>query len=370
MGGMSFGYDPGIGVLSSACSFNNTVVPHVLARYEFWLFLFLHLLVYVVYNLGYMATAADEHGVAFMDWNDVKVITAITTFFEVFYSNQCYSRYIHLYKESRDIFAALHDLSFQLCLHLGRDAPKHMWLATRYALLSVFLFFEDQYRENDDASWEDLIARGFATHSEKHFLDRLAKEQRYTVLMFWSSDVARIGLKEAKCPSNTLKSVAKSLETLRSKQQEVADTISLPIPFQYFHMLNVMVCMNVLSWAYIMGVTPSLFGPFVFFCAALIFIGMMELGSQLSNPFGQDEVDFPVAAWLNEYASLVGFLLTSHSRPADKEWRNSLKSAKFDWRADDNGYSDDEEEQRLGGNGQQWRRGLQRFSPGSARRIL
>merc|ERR1719382_2384551 len=47
-----------------------------------------------------------------------------------------------------------------------------------------------------------------------------------------------------------------------------------------------------------MGITESLFSPVGFFFAELIFCGMMELAGQMTDPFGKDEVDFPLNTWL------------------------------------------------------------------------
>merc|ERR1712076_130887 len=62
-----------------------------------------------------------------------------------------------------------------------------------------------------------------------------------------------------------------------------------------------MVTMNLCLWAFQMGRSTSIFAPFIYFMSELIFIGMVELASQLSDPFGQDEVDFPINDWLSSY---------------------------------------------------------------------
>merc|ERR1719469_1092892 len=54
-----------------------------------------------------------------------------------------------------------------------------------------------------------------------------------------------------------------------------------------------------------MGCSDSVFAPVVFFFASLIFIGMMELSTELGDPFGADEVDFPVERWLQECVELL-----------------------------------------------------------------
>lgn len=84
-------------------------------------------------------------------------------------------------------------------------------------------------------------------------------------------------------------------------QKSVLDVVRMPVPFQYFHLLNMMVCVNVSFWAYAMAMTKSLLAPVCFFFAALIFIGMLELAKLFSDPFGDDEVDFPVHIWLQKF---------------------------------------------------------------------
>merc|ERR1719230_113639 len=102
--------------------------------------------------------------------------------------------------------------------------------------------------------------------------------------------------------------IDKLVET-RDLQQEVADTMHMPIPFQYFHLLNVMIIVNLLLWAYGMGLTDSVFAPVTYFFAALIFMGMMELANQLSDPFGTDGTDFPTSLWLSETLRRINVII-------------------------------------------------------------
>merc|ERR1711879_953924 len=71
---------------------------------------------------------------------------------------------------------------------------------------------------------------------------------------------------------------------------------------------------------YALGVTTSVFGPIVYFFAELIFIGMMELANQISNPFGSDEVDFPVDDWLAEMMASAALLVECDYSPVIDAW--------------------------------------------------
>merc|ERR1712232_1019847 len=81
---------------------------------------------------------------------------------------------------------------------------------------------------------------------------------------------------------------------------EVGDVIRLPIPFQYFHLLNLMIVINLILWAYAVGITVSTLSAFAYFVATLTFMGMMELAKVLSNPFGDDDTDFPLNKWVSQ----------------------------------------------------------------------
>merc|ERR1740121_2498153 len=70
-----------------------------------------------------------------------------------------------------------------------------------------------------------------------------------------------------------------------------------------------MVSMNCLLWAYYMGVTDSYFAPFCYLFAIIIFMGMIDLAAQLSDPFGCDLTDFPMNDWVAEFLDSISGLM-------------------------------------------------------------
>jgi len=115
--------------------------------------------------------------------------------------------------------------------------------------------------------------------------------------------VTILGLKASKSPNNVHLVVTNLLMQVNGNMCEIQDLLKLPVPFQYFHLLAVMVSVNMLIWAYGMGLTDSVLVPIVYVFLVLIFVGMMVLASQLSDPFGEDEVDFPIKAWVDKFVS-------------------------------------------------------------------
>jgi predicted membrane chloride channel (bestrophin family) len=233
----------------------------------------------------------------------MKVISAITTFFEVFYTNQTFTRYLHLYSTTRKLLGLISEFCFEATLHIKSSAQQHARLGARFFLCGVVLFFLELKNDKSEEEWENLKAQGLIKEDELAYLEEtFHKQQRSLVMLHWAAKVIREGHKIAvenkKAPANALKTMVDKLVGARTCMQEVVDTLCLPIPFQYFHLLNVMIVVNLVLWAYGMGVTDSCFAPIVYFFAALIFMGMMELASQLSDPFGDDDTDFPITKWI------------------------------------------------------------------------
>lgn len=326
---MTYAYDPQASYLITALRFSHTVVPSVLRRPTFWLFFVLHLGVQAAYRLGYLKGAHIDNALLSISWNIIHVISGMTTFFEVFYTNLCFTRYMSLYHQTRGILGHLSTFIFDMRIHAGDKEQKMVRLASRFFLGSVFLFFFEMNGSVSEEEWNALVEYGLIREDERPLLDAYDRQQRSLVLMHWSGRVARETITSAKAPTNVLKGLIDRLLEVRQLELNINDTMNLPMPFQYFHLLNLMVVLNLALWAYAMGVTDSIFAPFGFFFAELIFCGMMELASQLSDPYGDDEVDFPLKTWLEhalwdcmvllEYEYTIGkdgWTAITHGEPA------------------------------------------------------
>merc|ERR1719247_2122229 len=98
-------YDANVGMLLTAVRYQGTVLPEVFSRLEFWLLLAFHIGVCIAFRTGWLEREDPDFGhdsdIMSIHWTDIKVVTSMTTFFEVFYSNQCFSRYQTLHMLSR-----------------------------------------------------------------------------------------------------------------------------------------------------------------------------------------------------------------------------------------------------------------------------
>mmetsp|Transcript_90032 Transcript_90032/g.197156 ORF Transcript_90032/g.197156 Transcript_90032/m.197156 type:complete len:381 (-) Transcript_90032:164-1306(-) len=301
---MTIPYDNKAGLFWTALRRSHTVAPSVLLSAEFWIFFLLHIVVFIVSHWD-KEWVRTHRWFMQLDWDSVKIVSGITTFFEVFYANQCYSRYIHLYNTTRGMINHVHDLCHYFRVFLGEAAIGHSRLGTRYVIVAMVLHFYEMKGRTSHVDLAELIGMGLLRDSELTVLRATPSGQRSKAVLAWCSYVATKGCTQANTPPQALRRCTDLTLLVNASQQEIVDTLSLPVPFQYFHLLSAMITMNLILWAFIMGMNESFFSPLIYFFSSFIFIGMMELSSQLSDPFGIDEVDFPIDQWMRQCTDMM-----------------------------------------------------------------
>eukprot|EP00747_Dinoflagellata_sp_TGD_P180935 gnl/TRDRNA2_/TRDRNA2_34216_c0_seq1.p1 gnl/TRDRNA2_/TRDRNA2_34216_c0~~gnl/TRDRNA2_/TRDRNA2_34216_c0_seq1.p1 ORF type:complete len:426 (+),score=53.68 gnl/TRDRNA2_/TRDRNA2_34216_c0_seq1:115-1392(+) len=324
-GSISGAYDPGADYFSTAVRMTGTVVPHVLGRWGFWLFFAIHILVGCLYRSGILIGAEHKKTVLYISWSDMAVVSGITTFSVLFYSNHTFDRYMEIYKVTREMLAHLYEFVYWQALLIGPVSKPHMRVATRFFVCSIFLFFFETSGEISEREWNELLRLELLKPDEKEYLDHFTNQQRRTLLLHWSGKLTRSGfILNKRAPANGLSSMLGLLLKARETQQEVLDLLRLPMPFAYFQLLNIMIVVNLLLWAYGMGISDSMFAPFIYFFSALTFMGIMELASQLADPFGNDAVDFDQNGWMAEVLNNSAVVLEYHYVDADENFKKAL----------------------------------------------
>merc|ERR1719247_1438947 len=64
--------------------------------------------------------------------------------------------------------------------------------------------------------------------------------------------------------------------------------------------MNLMLMLNLTLWSYTFAIMESYWAPIIFFFVQLMFQGLRELAVALSDPFGDDETDFPLNEWMTQ----------------------------------------------------------------------
>merc|ERR1719183_1149642 len=100
--------------------------------------------------------------------------------------------------------------------------------------------------------------------------------------------------------SSRLNELEKTYWNIRRCQDDVVELMELPMPFQYFHIMNLMLALNLTLWSYSLALESSYFASVIFMFVQLVFQGIRELSVALSDPYGDDEADFPINEWMTQ----------------------------------------------------------------------
>jgi len=286
------------GPLQTALHISKTVVPVVLARLDFWLFFSLHLVLHVLFKMGYM-----HQKFARMTISDMGMITAATVFFEVFYTGACFQRYMGLYSLVTGYFSNAYNFVFLTRLHFRPKGKSYDRLAAQWLIGAVVLsLFEARMkRPMQAADLQKLLALGLMRQHEMAFLRTINGFHRSMVMLHLAGDFTRTAFVVSEAPAFAIKDCVALLDDMAAIQQEMHDLISFEMPFGYVHLLSVMITLNMLAWSYAIATQQSSVGPVFYFFCCLIFIGMMDLATALADPFGDDPADFPLQKWTHEF---------------------------------------------------------------------
>ena len=112
---------------------------------------------------------------------------------------------------------------------------------------------------------------------------------------------------------------------MRGHCSQIYATLRQPVPFAYFHLLNLMVIINLLLLSYGMtGLANPALTIIVFAIVCVVFIGLRDLAVSMANPFGDDEIDFKFEKFLgSSYTTALAFLCDKH-HPSGTELPNDL----------------------------------------------
>lgn len=350
-------YDSEVSFISILVSWKGTVLPLVLSNGLFWFLTASHGFFCVIWNHDDF----KSHFFQDFDYKLLGVPTSLLVFFIVFYCGQCYNRYFELYEHCVGIAGCTMVWASLVRLHLPANKVLQ-WNAMRYILAAAHVEYYDLTEGISHDEWECIITRRLLSPAES---EEVAKHQGFKpfLLISWAllevqnvvhrahlftstasgtasrgspsrfppSPSPRGGLQPGWSPRNSgddgsgphsfnlfanfawndFQAVAYDLRQHCSK---IYSTLHQPVPFAYFHLLNLMVIVNLLLLAYGMaglGPTPVTVACFTIVC--VVFIGLRDLAVSMANPFGEDEIDFKFETFLAaSYTNAIAHLCDLH----------------------------------------------------------
>lgn len=292
-------YDASAGIICTAFRLKSTVVMQVFGKPEFYFLFVLHSGIAYAFKAGYYDPSLWNLELAM---GLTGITGSLMTFFVVFYNGNVFARYNKLYELTKNMNeSCLYAVSIISREISDKNLVRKL---TRMLLASAFLFFFERTESSDDGNisareWNQLKNLGLLNDEETELLkDHCKKLGRHCsmpsfMLIQWSMRLYRK-------KSARLGELEKTYWMIRRCQDDVVELMELPMPFQYFHIMNLMMMLNLTLWAYSLALEPSYFASIIFMFVQLVFQGIRELSVALSDPYGDDEADFPLDDWMTQ----------------------------------------------------------------------
>lgn len=339
---------------ASACCTGRGVVAQVIKRLEFWLFLLVHIGVSYAWRAGYVQNWA-EMSMSFLHapWHEAGVVTLITVLSELAYLGRCYDIHVRVHDLTRQMVGALTDFAFRARICMQAAGHPQDQVACRFLIVSMTLFLlevrgftrgETRVAEPGETwvtsdDWTRFQEKKLLRADEVAFLRNLTFQQRSHFLLREAGRLTNEGLAKARAPPEAAEDFAGTLLSFRQRQEQALEAARLSVPFAYFHLLSLMVMMNMLFWAFALGMTMSYFSHMFYVLSLVLSLAILELAAGLARPFGDSRENIPAAEWVEEAIENVNALLDYKYAGASGNWKLKLEkesktSVKLDLGAD------------------------------------
>lgn len=305
---MTVDYDPTLGTLKTALILQNTVISEVFHRTEFWGLIIFHCGVRVAMELELFEP--EEYHVT-LPLSLTGVTGSLMTFFVVFYNGNVFNRYNRFYEVTKQMNEECLNVVMMLSREISNVALRRKLV--RMLIASCFLFFFERTQSEDGSfgnvsedEWEAVVRMGLLDEEQERRLKLHCSQLRKNsvpslILLHWS-------MKLYTCDAQKDHELEKAYWEVRKMQDDVVEMLELPMPWQYFHIMNLLVMLNLLLWAYSFALEESYFGSAIFVFVACIFLGIRELCVAMADPYGEDAADFPINEWMNQLYVRVHYL--------------------------------------------------------------
>ena len=130
-------------------------------------------------------------------------------------------------------------------------------------------------------------------------------EMMTLVLLTWCAQSLKVLEAKGELKGPSLGQAHGTVLKLRMGARKIRNLLHLPVPLPYYHTLGMMqnTCFALYSFALLS--LDSFLTPIVLFVVVLVTVGLREVAVALSNPFGRDDVDFPVDRWIVQLRAMA-----------------------------------------------------------------
>jgi len=258
--------------LSVLFKWRGTIMPMVLGRPVIWLLIALHC------GLLYVHRRREDIELPKLPWPVVSVPQALLTFFVVFFSGSCYSRYYALYGKCTGLAGALMCWLGLLRVFFNDASPEQLWNLSRHAIASVYIHYSTLAggassggKLIDETEWSVVMARRMLSAEERRVVHSYEGFKPF-LLQEWALQAVNEYL-ASDAKRSTGAGIAPFMEQALAMRKNCAETVSLlaqPVPFPYFHVINFMLSVNLVLVAYSLTFIDSIMTVPLFFIVCLV----------------------------------------------------------------------------------------------------
>eukprot|EP00933_Yihiella_yeosuensis_P060075 TRINITY_DN6205_c0_g1_i2.p1 TRINITY_DN6205_c0_g1~~TRINITY_DN6205_c0_g1_i2.p1 ORF type:complete len:447 (+),score=90.60 TRINITY_DN6205_c0_g1_i2:43-1341(+) len=183
---------------------------------------------------------------------------------------------------------------------------------------------------------DDLVEQGYLTEEEKHVLKRFRQDDRAHVLWCWITSLASETLEMLKVPPPNINMLYHQIRIGLNGIHVIHQHVKTQLPFPYVHMITLLVNIHNVSMAVVAGIKVSIavkqgmaLTAFIELIQVIIvptmYEGLLLICMFISDPFGDDIIDFPVMEMqMESNDACMAFLTTA--RELYKERRSRAVS--------------------------------------------
>ena len=270
---MTISYDASdFNELTVLLRWRGTIMPAVLCRPVMWLLLASHV------GFLYLHMYRQDIHMPAMPWKLTGVPTSLLTFFLVFYSGNCYTRYYALYAKCTGVAGAAMCYTGLLRVFFNSASTEELWNLARHITASVYVHYftlsgeaSDGGKQLTEAEWSILMQRRMLSVDERRAVDKFNGPKSF-LLQEWAlqtmsehlaSDAKRAG-------GAGIAPFQAQAFALRKHCAEMKNMLAQPVPFPYFHVINFMLSVNLVLVAYSLTFIDSIMTVPLFFIVCLV----------------------------------------------------------------------------------------------------
>lgn len=309
-----------------------TIFGMVGSRWDFWFLLFIHGVLAILAKRGVIRSVEADR----FDWTSINAIQFLLILLLTFYNGHGFNRYRQLYALSMRIIKGTMLFVHELVTGLPYpELENYRITATKYLIALVFLHFMRMTSGTlDKTTWRELVRKGLLTRIES---ERLAEVPSYAhehslILVAWAM-VCVDGALGQPCMSVDPRQLRSAFTHNRTNGQcnnvllacfAMTSILADPIPFPYYNLMNALLLFNCFFLSVASAFIGSYWTVFPLAVALLFFMGLREVASALAEPFGVDDVDFPVASFLEYTFDNAVCLLEAFQLPESVDAKSML----------------------------------------------